>query len=159
MRFEDLREQSGPRQEIFDGSLHVSPPVEVSHQIIVAELSASLQQVVPGDLRVLTGVNVLRRSDTDRLLIPDIAVAHAAATKRAVASGADSLRPEDIYLVVEVISPSSREIDLHLKNELYAQWKIGTYWVLDPETRELHEFGWRASAGTWLVDVDGIWPD
>lgn len=104
---------------------------------------------------------MLRRSETDRLLIPDLAVVDEKAAKRAANSEAAALRPEDLYLVVEVISPSSRETDLHLKRQFYDQWKIGSYWVLDPESRELHEFGLRVGADTWLADVDcsTVWPD
>jgi hypothetical protein len=32
----------------------------------------------------------------------------------------------DIYLAVEVISPSSRVSDLYLKKQLYAEWGIGS---------------------------------
>lgn len=161
VRFEDLPEQTWPRQEIFDGSLHVTPLAGVTHQIIVDELSAALRRVVPDDLRVLPGVNILRRTETDRLLIPDIAVVDADAARKASAAESASMRPEDVYLAVEVISPSSRETDLHLKRQLYTQWNVGTYWVIDPKAREVHEFGLRVGSETWLADVDtaGIWPD
>lgn len=110
---------------------------------------------------MLAGVNVLRRAATDRLLIPDIAVVDADAARKAAAADSASMQPDDIYLTVEVIPPSARETDLHVKRQLYAQWKIGTYWVIDPESREIHEFGLRVGADTWLADVDtsGIWPD
>jgi hypothetical protein len=35
----------------------------VSHQLVVAGLSKALVEVVPEDLRVLTGANVFRRTD------------------------------------------------------------------------------------------------
>lgn len=161
VRFEDLPEQAWPRQEIFDGSLHVSPLAGIEHQTIVGKLYTELHQIAPKDLRVLPGCNVLRRSETDRLLIPDIAVVDEKAARRAADSDAAALRPEDIYLVVDVISRSSRETDRHLKRQLYAQWKIGSYWVVDPQSREIHEFGLRVGADTWLADVDvsSIWPD
>jgi Uma2 family endonuclease len=161
VRFEDLPEQAWPRQEIFDGSLHVSPLAGIEHQRIVTALTGALLRVVPKEFEVLAGLNVLRRRTTDRLLIPDVAVVDAAAAQRASASGSASLPPEDLYLVVEVISPSSRETDLHLKRQFYAQWKIGTYWAVDPKSREIHEFGLRVGADTWLADVDTatIWPD
>jgi Uma2 family endonuclease len=157
MRFEDLPEQAWPRQEIIDGSLHVTPLTGVPHQIITTDLTIALARAAPPDLKVLAGVNVLRRKDTDRLLIPDVAVVDRAA---ATAQTGASLRPEDIYLAVEIISPSSRATDLYLKQQLYAEWGIGSYWVLDPMTCELHEFGLREPASCWLADVDleGIWP-
>jgi Uma2 family endonuclease len=158
VRFEDLPEQTWPRQEIIDGSLYVTPMAGVPHQIMTTNLTIALAQCSPSDLQVLAGVNVLRRTATDRLLIPDVAVVDRAA---ALAQTGAALRPEDIYLAVEVISPSSRETDLHLKKQLYTQWGIGSYWVLDQQTREVHEFGLRETASCWLskVDLSGIWPD
>jgi Uma2 family endonuclease len=160
VRFEDLPEQAWPRQEIFDGSLHVTPLAGVTHQRITTRLTAALIHAAPNDLEVLAGVNVLRRTETDRLLIPDIAVVDAAAATKASVAGSAALRPEDVYLAVEVISPSSRATDLHLKKQLYAEWKVGSYWVVDPQEREIHEYGLRVGADCWLADVDvsDIWP-
>jgi Uma2 family endonuclease len=159
VRFEDLHEQLWPREEIFDGSLHVTPFPGVTHQRVVGKLNAALLRAAPKELEVLPGVNVLRRSGIDRLLIPDIAVVETEAAEREDEFASLSMRPEDIYLAVEVISPSSRKSDLNQKKQFYAEWKIGSYWVLDPRLREIHEFGWRVSADCWLADVDvsGIW--
>ncbi len=40
--------------------------------------------------------------------------------------------PSDVLLVVEVESPSTRSVDRLLKRDLYAQWRISDYWVVDP---------------------------
>jgi Uma2 family endonuclease len=93
---------------------------------------------------------------TDRLLIPDVAVVEAAA----LLGDPLNVRPEDVVLVAEVISPSSRATDLYLTCELYAEWGIGAYWVFDPETREVHRFGTRPAGGSWTAEVDlSVWPD
>jgi Uma2 family endonuclease len=156
VRAEDLPEQAWPRQEIVDGSLHVTPLASAGHQDIVGRLFAALLAVVPRELRVLPGVNILRRGATDRLLIPDVAVVEAAA----LVGDPLNVRPEDVVLVAEVISPSSRATDLYLKRELSAEWGIGAYWVLDPETHEVHRFGARPSGGRWAAEVDlSVWPD
>lgn len=156
VRAEDLPEQAWPRQEIIDGSLHVTPLARAGHQDIVMRLCAALLAVVPKELRVLPGVNILRRTATDRLLIPDVAVVDA----DALVGDPVHLRPDDVYLAAEVISPSSRATDLYLKRELYAEWGIGSYWVLDPESREVHRFGLRLVESCWLADVDlAVWPD
>lgn len=156
VRAEDLPEQAWPRQEIIDGSLHVTPLASNDHQYVVGRLFAALLTVAPKELRVLPGVNVLRRTATDRLLIPDVAVVEASAVGRGLAH----VRPEDVYLAAEVMSPSSRATDLYLKRELYAEWGIGSYWVLDPDSREVHRFGLRPVESCWLADVDlAVWPD
>ena len=134
----------------------MTPPAAVPHQVIVSRLTVALTRAMPSDYETLAGVNILRRRDTDRLLIPDVAVVDAAA----VLGAGVALRPEDIHLAVEVISPSSRATDLHLKRQLYAEWAVGSYWVLDPVTREVNQFGLRETATSWLAEVDltGIWP-
>jgi Uma2 family endonuclease len=159
--FEDLPEQIWPRHEIVDGHLHMSPFAGLWHQNIATRLTAALFVAAPEDLVVLGGVNILRRSTSDRLLIPDVAVVEAGPIQQSETTEAAFLQPEDVYLAVEVISPSSRRTDLHLKKDLYLHWNIGTYWVVDPVAREVHEYGLRVGAGTWLadVDLDGIWPD
>ncbi|NAZ85445.1 Uma2 family endonuclease [Kineococcus indalonis] len=45
--------------------------------------------------------------------------------------------PSDVLLAVEVESPSTRSADRLLKRDLYAQWKLPHYWVVDPEARTL----------------------
>jgi len=156
VRVEDLPEQAWPRQEVVDGSLLVTPLASAGHQDIVGRLYTALLAAAPKHLCVLPGVNILRRAASDRLLIPDVAVVEAAA----LAGDPVSVRPEDVYLTAEVISPSSRATDLYLKRELYAEWGIASYWVLDPDTRDVHRFGLRAVEGTWLADVDPrVWPD
>lgn len=156
VRAEDLPEQAWPRQEIVDGSLHVTPLASAGHQDVVGRLCAALLAAAPRDLRVLPGVNILRRTTTDRLLIPDVAVVEA----EALAGDPVSVRPDDVYLAAEVISPSSRATDLYLKRELYAEWGIASYWVLDPVSREVHRFGLRPVESCWLADVDlAVWPD
>ena len=103
LRMEDLPERAWPREEIIDGSLHVTPLARAGHQYIVGRMCAAFLAVVPPDLVVLPGVNILRRGETDRLLIPDVAVIQ----KAALADNPVAVRPEDVYLAAEVISPSS----------------------------------------------------
>jgi len=153
LRMEDLPERAWPREEIIDGSLHVTPLARAGHQYIAGCLCAALLAVVPPELVVLPGVNVLRRGETDRLLIPDVAVIQ----RSALAENPVAVRPEDVYLAAEVISPSSRATDLYLKRELYAEWGVGSYWVVDPVAREVHRFGSR-DLSDWLAEVDlGVW--
>ncbi len=40
-------------------------------------------------------------------------------------------------LIVEVVSPSTRERDLGVKVHLYARFGVKEYWVVDPDTETL----------------------
>jgi Uma2 family endonuclease len=155
-RFEDLPEENWPRHEIIDGSLHVTPPTDLWHQGVASDLLIALVDAAPDGLEPIIGVGIMRRGATDRVLIPDVSVLTAASAF----GGEPMARPEGVFFVAEVISPSTREIDLHLKKQLYAEWGIGTYWVLDPVAQEVHEFGTRDSSTCWLagIDLSRIWP-
>jgi Uma2 family endonuclease len=161
-QLEDLPfpELAWARQEIIDGNLSLTPLAGVGHQIIVDELAAALRRAAPTELCVLTGVSVLRRTEVDCLLVPDISVVDAETAHQAADSKSAFLQPEDVYLAVEVMSLSSRTADLMIKKMVYADWEIGSYWAVDPESREIHEFGARIGADTWLaqVDLSHIWP-
>jgi len=67
-----------------------------------------------GGLRVYAGLNVVWGTDT--LVIPDIGVGENAKGL--------SLRPEQLALVVEVTSPSTRRRDLTAKRDLYRDWEV-----------------------------------
>src|SRR5262249_4636623 len=43
-------------------------------------------------------------------------------------------------LIVEIISSSSRRMDLGKKHELYEKWRVPEYWVVDGEARVVHQF-------------------
>jgi Uma2 family endonuclease len=42
-------------------------------------------------------------------------------------------------LVVEILSTSSRRIDLGKKHELYELWRVPEYWVVDGEAGEVQQ--------------------
>ncbi|GAB3216262.1 Uma2 family endonuclease [Kineococcus gypseus] len=160
LRVEDLpQDEGGPRMELVDGSLHVTPLGDLRHQRLVALLAHRLTDLAPLEWVVLPGANLLRRAATDRLLIPDVVVV----AEEAVAEGGVYADPSDVLLVVEVESPSTRSVDRLLKRELYAQWKVPHYWVVDPEARTLTRLelgpGRRYAEGSgdtgWLASFDG----
>ncbi|WP_380176338.1 Uma2 family endonuclease [Kineococcus sp. DHX-1] len=164
LTWEELpRETAGPRMELIDGSLHVTPLGDLRHQRLVTRLSGALSASCPSGWVVLAGANVLRRGATDRLLIPDVVVL----AEDALDEGGVYADPSDVLLVVEVEFPSTRSVDRLLKRDLYAQWRISDYWVVDPEARTLTrlELGpdrvyapGRGSAH-WLAGYDeaGLW--
>lgn len=112
------------RYELVDGALVMSPSPRPVHQRVVARLLAALSAVCPDDCEVLPApVDVVLAEDT--VLIPDVVVGlRANFTDRAL-MGAP-------VLAVEVVSPSSRTIDRHLKPARLAAAGCPYYWVVDP---------------------------
>ena len=61
-------------------------------------------------------------------------------------------------LVVEVLSPSTRAVDLTLKRHVFEQGGIPSYWVLDPFTPSLTVLELREGAYVEIASVVGDEP-
>jgi Uma2 family endonuclease len=116
----------GNRYELVDGALIVTPSPVTQHQIAVGELHLLLRAGCPPDLRVMLAPLDVRISATT-VLQPDLLVA-------AKESFAEKNLPETPLLAVEVLSPSTRHIDLGLKRSRYEAAGCPSYWVVDPDT-------------------------
>lgn len=126
----------GQRYEIVEGDLVVSPAPAPRHQRIVGNLFTLLRraeqagygQVYQAPLDVVFDPRNVTQPDLlfirrDRLAI---------VTETNVQGAPD--------LVVEVLSPSTRERDLGAKSRLYARFGVPYYWVVDPETQTVHSY-------------------
>ena len=125
----------GHRYEIIDGSLIVSPAPRIRHQIVVTALIPRLRDVCPPDARVLTvPVDVVLADDT--VMQPDILVALRT-------DFTESDLPGQRLLAIEVLSPSTRGIDLVLKKERLQRAGCPHYWVIDPDEPSIIAFTMR----------------
>ncbi|MHB8463839.1 MAG: Uma2 family endonuclease [Acidimicrobiales bacterium] len=114
----------GRRWELLDGVLHVTPPPSVAHQAAVGNLHLALRAMRPAGVAVFVAPLAYRPS-ADVNVEPDLLVvdAHVVMLQRAV---------DTPYLVVEVLSPSTRADDLGSKRILYERLGVPNYWVVDP---------------------------
>lgn len=119
----------GHRYELVDGALIVTPAPSYRHQGAVGELHLLLRQSCPAELVVLMApFAVALAPDTE--LQPDLLVARRSDMTPRELPGAP-------LLAVEVLSPSTRRIDLTLKRSRLESARCPSYWVLDPELVEL----------------------
>jgi len=121
----------GLRYEIIDGALFVSAAPISKHQLALSETNDLVNGFVRvNDLgRVFFAPVDVFFSDTN-VVEPDLIYVSWATFSR---SGEKRLEgPPD--LVVEVLSPGTREIDLARKMALYAKYGVPEYWIIDPET-------------------------
>jgi Uma2 family endonuclease len=128
-RLADLPE--GPRYEIVDGSLLVSPPPNTFHFGATSRLARLLDRACPHELiasGVGLGVNV---HDGASYYIPDVIVVRGSVTK----TESTAVDPADVLLVVEVVSPSNASRDTVLKRHDYAEAGIPHYWIVDHKTQ------------------------
>jgi Uma2 family endonuclease len=119
----------GHRYELLDGALLVTPSPNLDHQRCVGAVFALLRTgrqpghavlVAPFDVR-LSQVTVLE---------PDVLVARTANLTPARLEGPP-------LLAVEVLSPSTRRIDLGAKRLAYEDAGVPAYWLVDPEVPSL----------------------
>lgn len=135
----------GVRLELVDGEVAVSPsPVPIhsfvdkmlSHLLLQHILAHDLGQLF-GDVDTIFGEHDVRRPDIlffgkDRLhLVKDTAMEG----------------PPD--LCVEIISPSSTQIDRKDKFKQYAKGGVACYWIIDPTRREIE--GFRLKGGRYIL--------
>jgi Uma2 family endonuclease len=114
----------GLRYELVDGVLLVSPAPSNRHQIVVGELHVLLRAACPADARVMLAPTDYQPTQR-RSLQPDLLVVHRADV-------GDEPISAPLLLAVEVLSPSTRSVDLLLKSGVYAESGVAAYWVVDP---------------------------
>lgn len=120
----DAMPDDGHRYELIDGALIVTPAPTWRHQRAVTRLSRLLADRCPPDLEVFVApLDVALAVDT--VLQPDVLVA-----RREDLSTRDL--PATPVLAVEVLSPSTRHIDLMLKRARFEVAGCASYWVVDP---------------------------
>ncbi len=120
-----LPEDNTYQYELQEGVLLVSPRPAARHQQAAYRLARQLDDQLPSGWDFLLDVEVVVRSEYPPIVrVPDLVVTRVGAgDRRLVAS--------DVLLAVEIISPGSRNVDLHLKPCEYAEAGIPHYWLVD----------------------------
>jgi Uma2 family endonuclease len=137
----------GHRYELVDGTLVVTPAPSVRHQDVSMRMAVLLFTARTPGLRVLAApADVILGSDT--ALQPDLLVARED-------DFTESSLPVAPLLVVEILSPSTRLVDLNLKKARYEAAGVASYWVIDPDVPRL--IAWELSEGEYaeVADVSG----
>lgn len=135
-----LREANddGHRYELVDGVLVVTPSPVHLHQRGVGNLYLLLRQACPDDLEVLLAPFDIA------LPVPPGAPATVVQPDLLVARRSEVTRrnlPTAPVLAIEVLSPSTRSFDLHLKKDRFRRGGFAYYWVVDPDEPSLT--AWR----------------
>jgi Uma2 family endonuclease len=130
----------GRRHEIIDGVLVVSAAPGWVHQRAMFQLSMLLHAACPDGYEVVPGPFAVGLED-DTEIQPDIVVGRKADfSDRSIAAP---------VLVVEVLSPSTRLFDTHVKRARFERAGIASYWVVDPVARPA-----EAALVAWELGAD-----
>jgi len=122
------------RLELIKGKLQkMSPAPSAAHQEMVGDLFVRLREQYHGrnDLVVFVSPFDVYLSD-DTVVQPDITVCMKSQISKRGCEGAP-------YLVVEVVSPSSKVYDEERKQDLYKEFGIKEYWLAYPDTGKIQK--------------------
>lgn len=129
----------GHRYELVDGALLVTPAPSLRQQLVSSRLHVLLANAATPGLLVLSApTDVVLAEDT--VMQPDLIVVERAGFD----DPSTPLRP---LLAVEILSPSTRRIDLTLKRSRFEAAGIPSYWVVDPDVPEI--IAWDLADGKY----------
>lgn len=157
--FEGLRDvDDGHRYELVDGSLVVTPGPSWAHQAVLSALMRELLLANPDEGRyVLIPAPHDAHLPGPTVLQPDLSIYDL--------QGPGRTRPVQ---TIEVLSPSTRHIDVGLKRSRYATAGVEHYWVVDPDPSAVEVTAWQLQDGEYPdgfrargpkpVTLPGVWP-
>jgi Uma2 family endonuclease len=128
------------RCELWDSRLVVLPHELTVHQVHMRVLASAFDVNCPEDS--IACLSMPMEIDRHNVLRPDLVLLRASGAWRG------PVLVEDVFLVGEVISPSSRARDHGAKMKRCAAAGIAAYWILDA-------LGERATLSVFRLDGDG----
>lgn len=124
----------GERAELIDGKIYYMPPPNTRHQRLVSDLHYLIKDFIKrnnGECEVFPSpFAVFLNEDDVNYVEPDISVI---CDKNKITDKGCNGAPD---WVIEIVSPSSKQMDYYKKLFKYRTAGVREYWVVDPE-REL----------------------
>jgi Uma2 family endonuclease len=145
--------EAGPRYQLVEGELHMAPAPNSYHQEIVWNLSRIFVRYLDGHPvgRVYLAPYDVYLSQHD-VVQPDLLF---------LAKDRQQMRQEDGLhgapdLVVEVISPSTAQLDKKTKRAIYAHAGVKELWLIDPILLQIHlyDFARDLAKAVRILDED-----
>lgn len=131
----------GKRYEILGGDLFVSPAPKTRHQAIVHRLQVALDWAPEHGYGQVYAAPVDVYLDEHTVFQPDVLFVAQNHLDRITEDNIQG--PPD--LVIEVLSESTRKVDLGQKLRAYARYKVPLYWAVDPDGEKV--FVYEAAGG------------
>lgn len=130
----------GKRHELIDGDHIMTPSPVAKHQRALFNLASLLKSFVEdhkmGEVFVAPFDVILSEFD---VVEPDILFVSAERAKTLIKDWVRGA-PD---LVIEVLSPSTEEIDRGMKMKVYEKYGVREYWIVDPEAESIEVFALR----------------
>ncbi|MBI4610415.1 MAG: Uma2 family endonuclease [Candidatus Rokubacteria bacterium] len=145
----------GRRYELHEGELSVTPAPSPAHQRVLRKLLMIVNPYVEahglGEVFVAPIDCIL--SDTT-VTQPDIVYLESARLSAISARGIEG----PPTLVIEILSPSTAQIDRGAKFQLYARHGVPHYWIVDLEARSIEAYSLSGGAYQLTARVSGSEP-
>lgn len=136
--------ETGPRYQLVEGELLLSPSPNFRHQRLVAKVFNALFNHVEHQKlgHVLSGpIDVILNDEN--VFVPDIVFVSNARMKIEVEEGLRGA-PD---LCVEVLSPSNKALDRETKRVQYARAGVLEYWIIEPSAKTVEVFRLQENPG------------
>ena len=135
--------------EIVDGTLHTHPRPAMSHARASSSLGVKIGGPFDYDAGGPGGWWIIDEPELhlgEDILVPDLAGWRRERMPEYPDTAYVTLAPD---WVCEVLSASTRKLDLHGKRPVYAREGVGHLWLVDPTDRTLEAFELRE--GQWVL--------
>lgn len=142
----------GQRAELIDGQIYNMAPPSRIHQKLITELVSTLHQHIKnnsGDCEVYPApFAVFLNEDDQNYVEPDISVI---CDKNKLTDKGCNGAPD---LVIEIISPSTQQMDYGIKLFKYRTAGVKEYWIINPTTRTVNVYDFEDENGTGQHSFD-----
>ena len=144
--------------EVIDGVLYTFPRPAIPHSRAGSRLGVHLggpfdsSGGIPGGWWILDEPELHLGED---ILVPDLAGWRRERVPRLPDAAYWTLSPD---WVCEVLSPSTRKLDLGTKRDIYARERVAHMWLVDPDARSLETFELRDGEWRALAKLTGNRP-
>lgn len=153
--FYELRKKEDKIMEFIDGLVYMSPSPSTKHQRISMRLSAEFYNYFKGKkCEVFAAPFDIKLSNNklkgDKIVVPDLSVI-------CDKSGLDDNRYVGVpELIIEILSPSNQAHDLITKMNLYQDYGVKEYWIVNPMLNALQIY---ALGGMDMYEQVGVFKD
>ncbi|MBS2967824.1 Uma2 family endonuclease [Metabacillus sp. KIGAM252] len=133
------REQSDTLMEYINGVVYMTPSPSTAHQRISGRLFVQLYQLLEGEeceaFHAPFDIELSKEDISEnKVVIPDLSVI-------CDKSGLSESRYTGVpALIIEIISPSNQSHDLVTKLNLYMQYGVQEYWIVNPLIHTIHVY-------------------
>jgi Uma2 family endonuclease len=124
----------GTLAEIIDNQIFMSPSPSSKHQKVLNKINNKLYNYLEssGLGEVYTAPLDVYLDEISNAIQPDIIVVLTQNLRIVNANGHIHGTPD---LLIEILSPGNKEYDLVKKKDLYEQFGVEEYWIIDPDTK------------------------